>query len=150
MERTLFNPELERSQDLSWEEPVEDFFLSFLTSKLELTKGQRPKKSPSERTFLTLTRVTPGTQSWVHSCTGSWTTASSGTKQTQFCTLPCLGSSVQPGKAQVWGLHATRNGREISILPSASGLQERASSRSRAVDGSMVKIQSFLGKRFKI
>lgn len=41
---------------------------------------------------------------------------------------------------------ATQNGRDISILPSASSLQERASSRSRAVDGSMVKIQSFLGK----
>lgn len=43
-------------------------------------------------------------------------------------------------------LPATQRGLEISILPSASGLQERASSRSRAVDGSMVKIQSFLGK----
>lgn len=47
---------------------------------------------------------------------------------------------------KVCTLSATQNGRGISILPSASSLQERASSRSRAVDGSMVKIQSFLGK----
>lgn len=43
-------------------------------------------------------------------------------------------------------LSATQNDTEISTLPSASGLQERASSRSRAVDGSMVKTQSFLEK----
>jgi hypothetical protein len=39
-----------------------------------------------------------------------------------------------------------QSSRGMSILPSVSRLQARASSRSRAVDGSMVKIQSFLGK----
>lgn len=95
--------------------------------------------------MFTLVKVTTGTQSL-----GLMLGKAQGQVQEQ--TNPTL-HIILPGKYEVarmatetCRLPATQKGLEISILPSASGLQERASSRSRAVDGSMVKIQSFLGK----
>lgn len=101
------------------------------------------------RTFLTLTLTKVSTRKQSLGHTLVWP---EGLWQVQEQTNPGL-HMAGPGEHEaawpttnVCSLSATQNGTEISILPSATGLQESASSRSRAVDGSMVKTQSFLGK----